>query len=91
MLIISYDISNDKKRSKFNKYIKKYGHRLQYSVYEIKNSERILKIVLSDIEHVFSKNFDQKDSIIIIKTNPNCDIIKYGYAKNDEDDIIICE
>ena len=46
MIIISYDISNDRKRSKFSKYIKRFGHMLQYSVYEIDNSERILTILL---------------------------------------------
>ena len=43
MIIISYDISNDKKRARFSRYIRKFGHMLQYSVYEIENSERILK------------------------------------------------
>ena len=39
MLLISYDISNDKVRTKFAKYLSKYGFRLQYSVFEITNSE----------------------------------------------------
>lgn len=32
MVIISYDISDNKLRTKFNKYIRKFGGRLQYSV-----------------------------------------------------------
>lgn len=40
MIIISYDISDDRKRSKFSKYIKRFGHMLQYSVYEIDNSDK---------------------------------------------------
>lgn len=40
MIIISYDIFDDRKRSKFSKYIKRFGHMLQYSVYEIDNSEK---------------------------------------------------
>lgn len=35
MIIVSYDISNDKVRSKFSKFLLEYGDRLQYSVYEI--------------------------------------------------------
>ena len=42
MTLISYDISNDKLRTKFSKYIRKYGPRIQYSVYEIDNTPRIL-------------------------------------------------
>ena len=42
MIIISYDISDNKKRTKFAKYLSKFGYRLQYSVFQIENSERIL-------------------------------------------------
>ena len=41
MLIVSYDISDDKLRGKFAKFLMSYAIRLQYSVYEIKNSEFI--------------------------------------------------
>ena len=42
MILISYDIADDKLRARFAKYILKYGHRIQYSVYEIDNSSRII-------------------------------------------------
>ena len=44
MLIVAYDIHNDKLRTKFWKLLKKFWRRLQYSVFEVKNSERILWI-----------------------------------------------
>jgi CRISPR-associated protein Cas2 len=50
MLIVSYDIQDDKLRAKFNKMLCKNGCvRLQYSVYEMNNTQRnidnlILKI-----------------------------------------------
>ncbi len=69
MIIISYDIENDKLRSRFSKFIKKFGYRLQYSVYEIKNSKRILNNIMSEITNNFEKSFKQTDSIIIIE---NC-------------------
>jgi CRISPR-associated protein Cas2 len=43
MLIVSYDISNDKIRTRFAKFLSKFGYRLQYSIFEIKNSKRILR------------------------------------------------
>ncbi|MCD7780853.1 MAG: CRISPR-associated endonuclease Cas2 [Candidatus Gastranaerophilales bacterium] len=89
MIIISYDIENDKLRSRFSKFIKKFGYRLQYSVYEIKNSKRILNNIMNEITNNFEKSFKQTDSIIIIETSETCKITKWGYAKNDEDDIII--
>ena len=42
MVIVSYDISNDKLRTSFAKYLSRFGHRIQYSVFEIDNSKRIV-------------------------------------------------
>lgn len=89
MILISYDISNDKKRYRFNKFIRKYGHMVQYSVYEITNSESMLNKIIWEVENRWEKVFDETDSVIIIKTSKNCKISKFGYAKHDEDDIIV--
>ena len=89
MILISYDISNDKKRSKFSKYISKFGHRVQYSVYEIENSNRILDNIIADINNKFMKEFDQTDSIYIYKMSNSCEVLKYGYAINEDSNMII--
>jgi CRISPR-associated protein Cas2 len=89
MIILSYDIADNKLRSHFAKCITRFGHRLQYSVYEIDNSEHILANIITDIRNKFEKRFSQDDSIIIFKLSPRCEIIRFGYAKNDEKDIII--
>ena len=89
MLIISYDIKNDKLRTRFSKFIKKYGHRLQYSVFEIDNSKRILDNIKREIANTFEQYFEQMDSVMIIETSENCRITKWGYAKNDDDGVII--
>lgn len=89
MIIVSYDISDDKKRTRFAKYISRFGHRIQFSVFEIDNSERILNNILTDLENKFMKEFDETDSIYIFKMSPSCSIIRYGYAKNEESDLKI--
>ena len=89
MVLISYDIKDDKLRRKFSKFIKKYGYRVQYSVFEITNSKRILTNIVNEIKNNFENKFSQADSVIIIETNDNCKITKLGYAKNDDSDIII--
>lgn len=55
VIIITYDISNNKLRTQFSKFLEKYGVRVQFSVYEIENSKRILDIVLANIESKFKK------------------------------------
>ena len=46
---------------------------------------------MTDITNKFEKKFEQSDSIIIIETSENCKITKWGYAKNEESDIIIVD
>ena len=91
MMIISYDLSDDKLRNHFSKYLKKFGFRLQYSVFQIDNSDRLLKIIATEIEAKFAKRFSQSDSVIIFKLNDTYKITRYGYAKNDESDFILVE
>lgn len=90
MLIVSYDIKNDKLRTKFSKFLKQYGYRLQYSVFQLKNSNRISQMVQEEIKHRFEKQFSNADSIIVFKlSNASVDkVIKFGYAKNMDDDIV---
>jgi len=89
MIIISYDISDDKKRAKFAKYLCRFGHRIQYSVFEIDNSERILNNIQCDIENKFMKIFSQADSVYVFKLSSSCQVTRYGYAKNEENDLFI--
>lgn len=89
MLLISYDISNDKLRTRFSKFIMKYGHRLQYSLYEIRNSKRVLNNIQIAIENDFAKQFDETDSVMIFMMSKHCKIQKYGYAKHRDEELII--
>lgn len=91
MIIVSYDFENNKKRNKFSKFLKKYGRKIQYSVYEIKNSQRVLQNILSEIKLKYEKDFSGSDSILIFYICEGCQkkIIRYGYAKNEEKDIVV--
>ena len=89
MIIITYDISSNKLRAKFSKYLKKFGYRLQYSVFKIENSDRILKNIISDLKNKFEKQFEESDSVIIFELSKTCKKHYFGYAKNDESDLII--
>lgn len=91
MIIVSYDISDDKTRTRFSKYLKKFGHRLQYSVFEIDVSERMLDVIEAEINNKYLKKSNQEDSVIIFRLSNTCKITRYGYAANDNDDFIIVE
>ena len=89
MVIVSYDISVDKLRTKFSKYLSRFGHRIQYSVFEIDNSKRIIDNIVNDLTNNFEKSFSKEDSVIILKMSSSCEILRYGYAKNYEKDFFI--
>ena len=91
MYIVSYDISNNKLRTKFSKFLKKYGRRLQYSVFEIKNSPRILKLILGEIESKFAKKFEATDSVLIFSITPLCapSIYRFWSAVEEEKELIL--
>ena len=89
MLIISYDIQNDKLRNRFSKFIKKYGNRLQYSVFKVDNSKRILENIKVEVTNRFEKEFSQTDSVLIFEVSKECNIVRWGYAKNDESNVIV--
>ncbi len=91
MLLVSYDFANDKTRAKFSKFLKKFGRKLQYSVYEIKNSPRVLNKILNEIELSYKKYFKGTDSILIFRNCKQCDkgIIRYGSAEYEESDVVV--
>jgi CRISPR-associated protein Cas2 len=91
VLIISYDFENDKNRTKFSKFLERYGRRIQYSVFEIRNSERVLDNILEEIESRYKKTFSGADSIIIFQICGGCEkkVLRYGYAENDDKDFLV--
>ena len=89
MIIVSYDISDDKLRVQFAKYLSRFGHRIQYSVFEIDNSQRIVNNIVNDLKNKYESKFAQTDSVIIFKMSSSCEVMRFGYAKNDETDFLI--
>ena len=91
MLIVSYDIEDTKLRNKFSKYLKRFGYRLQYSVYEVKNSDRVLKNIMIEIENYFSKSFGESDSVVIFKMSATCKKISYGYQAHADKNFLFID
>lgn len=88
MIVVSYDISDNRLRTKFSKFlVKEGGVRLQFSVYEINNTKRIIDSLKIKIENNFAKKFDGGDSIFIFETNLQ-ESIKYGNAIHRDKDLL---
>lgn len=93
MLIVSYDFRDDKRRSKFSRFLKKYGRRLQYSVFELKNSKRVLQNVVKEVEYKHKPYFHATDSVLIYQICQACEkkILRYGCAVHEEEGLICFE
>lgn len=88
MLIVSYDISDDKLRTRFSKMLVKNGAiRLQFSVYEINNTNRVLDNIRIKVETEFTKKFSGADSVLIFNVD-NDKVIKYGNAVHRDQSLI---
>lgn len=87
MIIISYDISDDLIRSRFSKMLMKNSAiRLQYSVYEVVNTKRVVDNLLVKIES-YAKHFTPADSVIIFDVQSD-KLIKYGNAVHRDKDVV---
>ena len=88
MMIISYDIADDKLRNRFSKMLRKNGAiRLQFSVYEVNNTSRVIDNIIVKIENVFSKYFSGADSVVIFDIG-NAKIRKFGNAIHRDQEIV---
>jgi CRISPR-associated protein Cas2 len=90
MLIVSYDFEDDRTRTRFSKFLEKYGHRIQYSVFEIKDSERVLQNILTEVEWKYKKSFSGADSVVVFRICQGCrqKVKRYGYARHEDTDLI---
>lgn len=87
MIIVSYDISNTKVRTRFAKMLRRNGAiRLQCSVYEVNNTNRILNNLMLEIDQ-FASQFEGSDSVIIFDVS-GVKLRKYGNAIHRDVDIV---
>lgn len=87
MIIVSYDISDDKMRTNFSKMLKSNGAiRLQFSVYEVRNTKRIVDNLVAKIE-AYAKHFTADDSVILFDVDPD-KLTKYGNAIHRDQAIV---
>lgn len=74
-------------RSRFSKMLKKNGAiRLQFSVYELQNTKRIIDNLLAKIK-AYSKHFTPDDSVVIFNVDSD-NITKFGNAIHRDQPIV---
>ena len=89
MYLVVYDIQSDKLRTQFAKFLERYGIRMQYSVFSIVNSPRMLANIKVEITSHFEKRFTHGDSVLVYHVQDDACIAKFGYPVDDDSDLII--
>lgn len=88
MVIVSYDIKDDKLRARFAKMLRSQGAvRLQFSVYEINNTQRIIENIKTIIMEKFSKSFTAEDSVMVFNASIES-VLKFGNAIHRDRDVV---
>lgn len=87
MIVISYDIADDLMRSRFARMLRKNGAiRLQYSVYEVVNTKRVVDNLIVKIES-YAKHFTAADSVILFDVQAE-KLTKYGNAIHRDQSVV---
>lgn len=88
MIIVSYDIKNDKLRTRFAKMLRSLGAiRLQFSVYEVNNTQRVINNIKTMIVDTYSKQFTGADSVIIFNATKES-VQKFGNAIHRDTEVV---
>ena len=89
MIILSYDIADDRLRNHFSKYITKFGHRIQYSVYQIDNSNRVLDNIISYIQDILKRNLVKVTVYTFLSYPIRVKLLGWGMLKMRKKDLVI--
>ncbi len=89
-VVVSYDIPNDKRRTKIFKQMENYGKRVQYSVFEAVVDDNKLKEMTDNLKDLIDK---EEDSIRVYKLCESCfdkaNVYGVGKLNKNEDFYII--
>ncbi|MCI8284795.1 MAG: CRISPR-associated endonuclease Cas2 [Firmicutes bacterium] len=84
-VLIIYDISSNKLRTRFAKFLKGYGFRIQKSSFEALISDKKYKQLLGEIP----KYIEDEDSIRVYKMYSKAQVVNFGKENEIEDEDII--
>ena len=85
LILVSYDIPNDRRRTKIAKTLRDYGERVQYSVFECNLTKKQLQTMVSELKKLVNTD---KDSVRIypLRADSAAQIQVLGIAKLPADD-----
>jgi len=88
LIIVSYDISDDKRRGKLHQLLKNYGRSVQYSVFECALNEKEFKTLQKEVSKILCRH---EDSIIYYPLCEKCagKVLRTGNHRVPQQDLTI--
>lgn len=84
LVLVIYDITDDKKRLKIAKILKSYGYRIQKSAFECNVNEKNFKVMKEDLLELVGFS----DLLKIYKLNTMVEITTYGDCDIPDEDFL---
>lgn len=85
LVLVIYDITDNKRRYKFVRFIERYGQRVQKSAFELILDSRQYRKLLKEITAVI----DPQDNIRVYKLPLSGEVTAWGGKFTDEEEVII--
>jgi len=60
-----------------------------FSVFQIKNSERVLNNIVAEIKNSYENRFSESDSIVIFHISGVAEKICFGFTRHNDDPFIM--
>ncbi len=84
--LVIYDIIDNKRRTRFAKYLNGYGHRIQKSCFEVVVRPKVFEKMVTQI----GRYCDQEDSIRVYRINGKSQVWHWGaQLLEDEEDVVV--
>ena len=85
LVVIIYDISDNRRRAKLSKYLQGYGFRVQRSSFEAILDKKVYNKLIKGIPPIITK----EDNVKLYKLSGSCEVKSWGTTKEVEDEEVI--
>lgn len=85
LVLVIYDISDNKRRTKFASFLNGYGFRVQKSAFEAHLNKKLYKKLISNIP----AQIQSSDNVRVYKLNGVHEVVSWGELELEQEDVII--
>ncbi len=85
LVLVIYDIPDNRRRTRFAKFLESYGFRVQKSAFEAQLNKTIYETLVASIP----QHIGQEDNVRVYKIRGTSEVIAWGSKVEDQEEVII--